>query len=224
VTVKGNDAAGGNDHVTGLASSDTFCWASAIGDDGSLPGDVGAFKTDANDVIDVVNNLKTLLSNIAITNPYDYNRDGRVDASDQLAARNHATTNLTAPVILNIWAAPQNWAAAAAQPGAVGAMAASSVSLAPPTLGNASATSQDTRQSDAELGLAAAALSGRDQPSAAGWLNNTLIAPPIKPAELPAAQTPAAHAAILDACVRPADKKALQADSVDEVFADFSFD
>jgi len=102
VIVKGNDALGGNDTSTGLPASDVFFWANALADDGNTPDDAAAYKTDANDELDARNNPKTLIANIPITNIYDYNRDGTVGATDQLASRNNATTNITAPKILNI--------------------------------------------------------------------------------------------------------------------------
>jgi hypothetical protein len=102
VIVKGNDALGGNDTNTGLAASNVFFWANALADDGTTPDDIGAYWTTATDESDARNNHTTLLANIPITNIHDYNRDGKVNAIDQLASRNNATTNVSAPHILNI--------------------------------------------------------------------------------------------------------------------------
>jgi hypothetical protein len=102
VIVKGNDTLGGNDTNTGLSPSDVFFWANALGDDGTTPDDSGGYRTTASDELDARNNVKTLVQNIPLTNLQDYNRDGKVDTSDQLAVRNNPTTNLTGPHILNI--------------------------------------------------------------------------------------------------------------------------
>jgi hypothetical protein len=82
VKVKGNDTAGGNDTNTGLATSDGFFF-------GSYVGDVGTPEpypyVDATDQSQVRANQGP---NAALpNNPYDFNRDGSVDNSDQNVAR-----------------------------------------------------------------------------------------------------------------------------------------
>jgi hypothetical protein len=102
ITVKGNDALGGSDTNSGLASSYVFFYGSAPGDDGTLPDDATTFRTDANDEIDTRNHPATLTSNIPITNIYDFNRDGKVDSSDQIISRNNWMSNLSALVFLSV--------------------------------------------------------------------------------------------------------------------------
>ncbi len=90
VTVK----AGGN---TGLAAADVFYFGNAIGESGNNP---------ANAVVDSADESgsrthKTGFTAAAIDNPYDYNRDGKVNATDDLIARNNTSAELqliSAPV------------------------------------------------------------------------------------------------------------------------------
>ena len=90
VTVK----ADGN---TGLAAADVFYFGNAIGESGDNP---------ANAVVDSQDEIgsrthKTGFTAAAIDNPYDYNRDGKVNATDDLIARNNASAELqliSAPV------------------------------------------------------------------------------------------------------------------------------
>jgi hypothetical protein len=46
--------------------------------------------------------VATTAGNIPITDIYDFNRDGKVDANDQIAARNNPTNNVNAPQIVSI--------------------------------------------------------------------------------------------------------------------------
>jgi hypothetical protein len=86
------------DANTGLAAANVFYFGNAIGESGNSPIDA---VVDINDEIGSRTH-KTGFSAAAIINPYDYNRDGRVNATDDLMARhNPATINalqlITAP-------------------------------------------------------------------------------------------------------------------------------
>ena len=75
------------DANTGLAAADVFYFGNAIGESGDNP---------ANAVVDFQDELasRTHKSGIPIapiTNPYDYNRDGRVNATDDIIARHNRT-------------------------------------------------------------------------------------------------------------------------------------
>ena len=72
---------------TGLAAADVFYFGNAIGESGDNP---------ANAVVDFQDELasRTHKSGIPIapiTNPYDYNRDGRVNATDDIIVRHNRT-------------------------------------------------------------------------------------------------------------------------------------
>src|SRR5207245_2300483 len=69
-------AADGN---TGLATPDTFFFASAIADSGD--GDTTTAKTDSADEIGARNHPASVLNNIPLTNAWDFNRDGKVDSN-----------------------------------------------------------------------------------------------------------------------------------------------
>jgi hypothetical protein len=75
------------DANTGLLTPYVFYFGNAIGESGNSP---------ANAVVDPQDETasrthKTGFTAAAITNPYDYNRDGRVNATDDLIARNNKT-------------------------------------------------------------------------------------------------------------------------------------
>jgi hypothetical protein len=93
VVVKGNDALGGSDTNTGLASSYVFYFGNAIGDAGVA--DAGAFQTTSADEINARNNPKTIANPATRSDVNDFNRNGLVDSSDQIIARNNATTLTT---------------------------------------------------------------------------------------------------------------------------------
>ncbi len=63
---------------------------------GNLVGDLGNLQVTAATETTVRTHSTTLLSPATITNIYDFNRDGRVDATDQLVARAAAGATLTA--------------------------------------------------------------------------------------------------------------------------------
>jgi hypothetical protein len=97
VTLEGNDEAGGFNTNTGLAASDVFYFGNRIGDtfQNSSPA---VFFTNAGDQIAVRNNHDSHAWNHSL---YDFNRNGLVNASDEIIARNNAgllfRLNLPAP-------------------------------------------------------------------------------------------------------------------------------
>ena len=95
---------------TGLSVPDIFFFGSAVGASGAS-NTATAAETTVADEIGARNNFATLLANIPITNVYDYNRDGLVDAADQLVARNNnATTNATQFINIPTLPVPQSFA------------------------------------------------------------------------------------------------------------------
>ena len=88
VTVKGNDAAGGFDTNTGLATSDVFYFGNRIGDTFLLGSPVAAV-TNATDEIQVRVNGGNF---VPLTNVYDFNRDSLVNATDQIIVRSNGGT------------------------------------------------------------------------------------------------------------------------------------
>jgi hypothetical protein len=83
VIVRGNDALGGNNTNTALAASDVFYFGNKVGD--TFTGFSGSFETGAmSDQVQVRFNQGLALD---ITNPYDFDKDFFVDASDEIAAR-----------------------------------------------------------------------------------------------------------------------------------------
>jgi hypothetical protein len=81
VIVEGNDAVGGLNTNTGLATSDVFFWGSKIADSGTSPG-ASTFQTTSTDAAQV---FGALGGNKPITAVNDYNRDGQVTTSDAAA-------------------------------------------------------------------------------------------------------------------------------------------
>jgi hypothetical protein len=102
---------------TGLAQSatlpagqaDAFFFGNSVGDTGL--GDSATFASvDANDEVGVRSHYEQLFKNIPVTNIYDFDRDGAVNATDELIARNNYTTLSTVVRYLNLSnppAAPQ---------------------------------------------------------------------------------------------------------------------
>lgn len=71
---------------TGLAAPDVFYFGSRVGDSGE--GNAPGFATtNSADEVAARNHPSTRFANIPVNNLYDYNRDGQVNATDQLAAR-----------------------------------------------------------------------------------------------------------------------------------------
>ena len=81
------------DADTGLAAPDVFYFGSDVGETGK-PAVNGAFPVTAIDEAAVRSNVRGFTDPAQIVNPYDFNRDGRVDAIDQLIARNAAAASL----------------------------------------------------------------------------------------------------------------------------------
>jgi len=74
---------------TGLAVADTFYFGSRVGDSGE-GNSSGSATTNAVDETAARNHPAGQFPGIAVTNRYDYNRDGQVNAADQLLARRSA--------------------------------------------------------------------------------------------------------------------------------------
>jgi hypothetical protein len=100
VIVKGNDALGGNDTNTGLASSYVFFFGNAQGDTGL--GDTSAFVVDSSDGTSVLTHPHNAKSPAAISDVNDFNRDGLVDSSDGGTVLAHGTTAKTGMIFLKV--------------------------------------------------------------------------------------------------------------------------
>ena len=94
---------------TGLSAPDVFYFGNAPGDDGH---NLTSAVVDAADVAGAEADPHGFLNPAPITDLYDFNRDGRVDATDQLIARDSVDTSSTA---LQMFTAPS-----AADPGVTG--------------------------------------------------------------------------------------------------------
>jgi hypothetical protein len=71
---------------TALTAPDVFYFGSRVGDSGE--GNAAGFvTTSAADEVAARNHPAARFENIPVTNLYDFNRDGQVNATDQLAAR-----------------------------------------------------------------------------------------------------------------------------------------
>ena len=92
--------------ITGLPADDVFYFGNAVGEtfNGRTDALVGAA-----DVIAIRDNPRGPANPASIDDPYDLNRDGRVDATDVVLARNNATSPLSALRLI----APQATPAAA---------------------------------------------------------------------------------------------------------------
>jgi hypothetical protein len=89
VIVRGNDALGGSNSNTALAASDAFFFGSAPGDSGAA--DSSAFSVTSADEIAARNDPHGIGNPAAISNTNDFNRDGLVNSTDQVFARNNGT-------------------------------------------------------------------------------------------------------------------------------------
>jgi hypothetical protein len=89
---------------TGLAAPDVFYFGSAVGNSG-LGDSVNYAMVNSIDEIAARNNSEWLPNNIPVTNVYDYNRDGSVNANDQVIARAFATNPSSATRYINLGAA-----------------------------------------------------------------------------------------------------------------------
>jgi hypothetical protein len=76
------------DANTGLAAPDVFYFGNVVGESGNSPTDT---NVDSADELAARNDPHGFLNPATIANVHDYNRDGRVDAIDQLIARNNVT-------------------------------------------------------------------------------------------------------------------------------------
>ncbi|HEY8749327.1 MAG TPA: right-handed parallel beta-helix repeat-containing protein [Tepidisphaeraceae bacterium] len=97
---------------TGLSSPDIFYFGNAIGDDGH---NLTSAVIDSTNEAGARNDLRTIFAPATISDKYDFNRDGRVDATDQVIARYAVNSPATA---LQLFTPP-----AAADPGSNGAFA-----------------------------------------------------------------------------------------------------
>ena len=77
---------------TGLLAPDVFYFGNAVGESGNDPS---AAVVDATDELVTRSDPHGFLQPAPITNPHDYNRDGKVDVTDQLIARLNAGFSLT---------------------------------------------------------------------------------------------------------------------------------
>jgi hypothetical protein len=75
--------------TTGLAAHDFFYFGNAVGESGNSPFDA---QVDMLDVLGAQNNPRNFLNPAPIDFDYDYNRDQRVNAIDELIATNNQTT------------------------------------------------------------------------------------------------------------------------------------
>lgn len=75
------------DSITGLLAPDVFYFGNAIGESGNSPSDA---HVDAADEAGARNDPHSIMHPATITNVHDYNRDGAVNAADQIIARNSA--------------------------------------------------------------------------------------------------------------------------------------
>jgi hypothetical protein len=87
VIVEGNDTVGGYNTNTGLSASYVFYFGNPLGDTGT--GNAGAFQVTSTDEVNARNNGKTFTATRSDVN--DFNRDGSVNSSDQIIARNNIT-------------------------------------------------------------------------------------------------------------------------------------
>ena len=81
---------------TGLAAQDVFYFGNAIGDTGN-----SAANTIVNSTDQLAARNNTTLS-AAISNLFDFNRDGTVNATDEIIARNNGTTALNATKLIGV--------------------------------------------------------------------------------------------------------------------------
>lgn len=79
---------------TGLSTPDVFYFGNAIGESGNLP--LANAIVDGSDVTATQQDPDTAPGSAPVTNPHDYNRDGRVDFNDVLTVVEHQTTAATA--------------------------------------------------------------------------------------------------------------------------------
>jgi uncharacterized protein YkwD len=104
-----------SDINTGLGAADVFYYGNLVGSAiGTASG--GQFTVSAADQASAAGDLHTFMNPATIVNVNDFNRDGKVDATDQIIARYNVNTSLTALQIAAGAVAPA-LAPAAQQPG-----------------------------------------------------------------------------------------------------------
>jgi hypothetical protein len=96
------------DANTGLLAPDLFYFGNAVGETGDDASN--AYVTPVDEVA-VREDRHGFLHPVPVTNLHDFNRDGRVDAADEILSRNNRTNSTNALVLLG---APLNSTAAAA--------------------------------------------------------------------------------------------------------------
>ena len=106
------------DANTGLPADDVFYFGTAVGESGNSTSDA---IVDSTDELGARNDPHSFLNPADLSNVHDYNRDGRVDALDQIIARDNANDAGTALVL---WQAPSFFAAPATRRAAPVAAAA----------------------------------------------------------------------------------------------------
>ena len=84
---------------TGLIEDDVFYFGNAVGESGNLCEDA---RVNAIDALLARNNPRTVLNPAPIDFPYDFNRDGHVNAFDVLAARSRQTHLLDALSLITV--------------------------------------------------------------------------------------------------------------------------
>ena len=152
---------GGAGSTSGLADDDVFYFGSAIGEAGNSPTSA---RVNAGD--ELVARADPTAS-AAITNPYDYNRDGTVNGDDQLIARAHITCFLNE---LRLISPPTTAAAlplagsstqlATLAPGFIGALVAAPSSAVPSSAAPSTATASQTTPDPLSGGAAATVSQG----------------------------------------------------------------
>jgi hypothetical protein len=87
------------DAVTALAANDVFYFGNAVGETGNSTTDA---VVDGLDFSGVRDHPMNFLNRAAVTYAYDINRDGFVDATDLVLARDHTTTVLNALKLITV--------------------------------------------------------------------------------------------------------------------------
>jgi hypothetical protein len=77
--------------TTGLNTPDVFFFGNAVGETGDDPA---AANVGITDFLSTRSNLQTFLNPAGLTNTFDFNRDGRVDATDQIITRSNSGFSL----------------------------------------------------------------------------------------------------------------------------------
>lgn len=88
--------------ATGLTAPDVFYFGNLVGfSTGTTNASATKFVMKADDLAYVADDPHSVLNPAPVTNPHDFNRDGRVDAIDQLIAR-YNTNLVPAPSLANL--------------------------------------------------------------------------------------------------------------------------